>query len=1265
MDDIEANGGQDVIYQVLDERFPEEAVHDRIGEVLDNVFDLKAEKGESTATFTGRVRAAFSAAEAEGIKIPSVARGYLLLRFSRLQHEKKAVVMAAARQSYEEKDVAAALRTTYPEGLFQAGRQSAAVHLAEHDDDLEEEVADLISQEVLVAEADPGAEDEPIEEQDAIDILMTWKQTRNNISKEKMARGFGGMQDLRRLEARVKCFKCKQVGHFSRNCPRKGKGKGADRSNPAAGGSTSKVNMVFMVAEDKANVVAEDDLVMSAENMVFMVAEDKVNVVAEDDIVMSAEDEMPENDIAVLIGEWDNQTRDSWSVEGNEVIRHHALPRTTLFSPARSHCPVPVDELSAARKTIMQKADLTEVEHFSPNWKTRLEAHKTMPFEWTGKTVFYKLACHGLPDDESMDKEIDDIAEVFLAEWNDQVWEEPDSDDDAEETTVALVHEAGFGVVDTGCGRGIVGENTLAKHQAKLEKHGWSIEDLPHHQHTFRYGNGAIDVSIRRVQVPIFIRGIQMKMRLHVVPGSVPLLVSKRFLKGLGARLDLDKNEVVFSKAHVTTSLVEQRDGSYQIDLMEMNHVSKMQSPEVDVLLHAEHGPDETYHPAQGELVMSHQEIMEELDEAAESDDGGVHCVFSTSDRKDLIRSSAEVLNSMPDQSPTIVEVFCPDRFSEHAEKFGMVGRASFDLSSGWDWRRADHRRSAEEIIDLVNPDLVLMCPPCGPLSPLQQCTPPDKRIDPIAHEHEVQEATQMVRWCCKIAKRQLEHGKHFIFEASKCCRSWTLPELQKLIEKVAREPVDVPACAVGLRDPDSQLLFGKKWSFLTSAGSVSATLSKFKCTGDHKHQVVEGSSGGMMRSIRTQVYPKRLIQAILGGFACQEQHESFCGAISQATIQQPLSLKGENLRKVKDAIRKMHVNLGHASVEDLTRILRHHGAQAEVLELVRAFSCDICDARRAPKAVKDSSVPKDLAPLRYVGLDVKWLPTWKKDHPIKALNIVCRASGLQQMFPFRETETTEVICRLYRRWTRAYGRPRYIKFDAAKTNLGQAFLDLLERDGTTPLDVPGEAHEQMGDVEVQGRHFSTMLQKVIDELNPEDYDQWLECVDTTVEAKNSLMRRGGYSPYQMVLGRDPEFPGDDLLTDNPNPISNGAILEDAMADFSNRARQCARAAVLEALDHRAARIALNSRPRPLREFRPGLASRKRHQENNGQMERPRHHSRGSRWKLLGKHAWSICQSCARATSFANSFWKRSRPVLGAGSSFRCCTTISWSWALK
>lgn len=56
MDIIETAGGQDVIFQVLDERYPEEASHDRLGEVLDQIFDLKVDRNESTAAFTGKVR---------------------------------------------------------------------------------------------------------------------------------------------------------------------------------------------------------------------------------------------------------------------------------------------------------------------------------------------------------------------------------------------------------------------------------------------------------------------------------------------------------------------------------------------------------------------------------------------------------------------------------------------------------------------------------------------------------------------------------------------------------------------------------------------------------------------------------------------------------------------------------------------------------------------------------------------------------------------------------------------------------------------------------------------------------------------------------------------------------------------------------------------------------------------------------------------------------------------------------------------------------
>ena len=199
MDDLEQAGGHDLIYQVLDDRFPEEVVHDRLGEVLDRVFDLKVDRGESTSQYTGKAQAAFSAAEAEGVRLPSVARGYMLLRNARLPQDKKAVVMAAARQSYEELDIAAAVRTTYPEGLY-SGRQGhhAAVVDAEAEDDDAGDIGD-----VLVAEDDEGLLcDDPIEEQDAVDVLLSWKQTRQNINKEKLSCGLntGG---LKRLEARV------------------------------------------------------------------------------------------------------------------------------------------------------------------------------------------------------------------------------------------------------------------------------------------------------------------------------------------------------------------------------------------------------------------------------------------------------------------------------------------------------------------------------------------------------------------------------------------------------------------------------------------------------------------------------------------------------------------------------------------------------------------------------------------------------------------------------------------------------------------------------------------------------------------------------------------------------------------------------------------------------------------------------------------------------------------------------------------------------
>ena len=122
------------------------------------------------------------------------------------------------------------------------------------------ELFDFADEEVPVSEdvfAVNDAEDshgagETLEEQDAIDILMAWKQTRNQINKEKISRGFnGGAADLKKMEARVRCFKRKKVGHFSRNCPsRKGQGKGPS----SAASSSTRASYVNTVMDAQVDV---------------------------------------------------------------------------------------------------------------------------------------------------------------------------------------------------------------------------------------------------------------------------------------------------------------------------------------------------------------------------------------------------------------------------------------------------------------------------------------------------------------------------------------------------------------------------------------------------------------------------------------------------------------------------------------------------------------------------------------------------------------------------------------------------------------------------------------------------------------------------------------------------------------------------------------------------------------------------------------------------------------------------------------------------
>ena len=133
---------------------------------------------------------------------------------------------------------------------------------------------------------------------------------------------------------------------------------------------------------------------------------------------------------------------------------------------------------------------------------------------------------------------------------------------------VLLVSSPGFAVLDSGCGKTIVGQKTLSQFQSLWEKDDRFQPTFKDEVNVFKFGNGERETSTQIVIMPIGLDGKFGTVQAAIVAGDAPLLLSRPALKRLGASIDFANDRLSLFDGKTQVQLKSNAAGQYVLDVM-------------------------------------------------------------------------------------------------------------------------------------------------------------------------------------------------------------------------------------------------------------------------------------------------------------------------------------------------------------------------------------------------------------------------------------------------------------------------------------------------------------------------------------------------------------------------------------------------------------------------------------------------------------------------------------------------------------------------
>ena len=165
------------------------------------------------------------------------------------------------------------------------------------------------------------------------------------------------------------------------------------------------------------------------------------------------------------------------------------------------------------------------------------------------------------------------------------------------------------------------------------------------------------------------------------------------------------------------------------------------------------------------------QVVMAVNEEAgiAEDELDEVYAVLSRSSRRRFEKGLNKVIVS---------ELYSQPRVSAKAAEMGLQAGSSFDLKNGYDFNKDVDRCRAWGKLKKERPDLLIVCPPCGPFSQLQSWN--YKRMEKGKAMVILGEGVAHLEFAMKVFEWQVRRGGLALFEHPAGSKAWQEESVQK-----------------------------------------------------------------------------------------------------------------------------------------------------------------------------------------------------------------------------------------------------------------------------------------------------------------------------------------------------------------------------------------------------------------------------------------------------------------------------------------------------